>query len=227
MDFLDQCKEFDSKYDDDLAKINMFRTQHVAATNALYDFDVRAAKDVLNNAKKELKEEFRREIMEELRELGTSIKADSMSRRVSQRNLRSKAKAQDEKEENKSKENVRGLSPCVTNFRRSFCLTEDEMEGDLKQIADNWHKAAVDFRKTQSFVPVKVEGGRMQYDDLHFERGDYVLIQSELTKMQERGHLVAVRKKEIHVKTRTGKKWQIQVEHLRNGRVFLFPGNVI
>ena len=189
---------------------------------------MKAAKDILSNSKKELKEELRREIIEELRELDTSIKAESMSRRVSQRNLRSKAKAHDEDDgESTSKEgSIRGLSPCVSHFRRSFSLTEDEVEGDLKQIADEWHEAAVDFRKTQNFIPVTVESGKMQYDDLHFERGDYVLIQSEFTKMQALGHLVAVRKKEIHVKTRTGKKWQIQVEHLRTGRVFLFPGNM-
>ena len=87
---------------------------------------------------------MRREIMEELRELDTSIKADSMSRRVSQRNLRSKAKIGAKREQ--IKESMR--SPvCVTNFRRSFVLTEDEMEGDLKQIADNWHEAAVDFEE--------------------------------------------------------------------------------
>ena len=206
----------------------MFRRQHVSATNALYDFDVRAAKDILNNAKKELKDEMRREIMEELRELDTSIKADSMSRRVSQRNLRSKAKTEDEKDgDNKSKESMRGLSPCVTNFRRSFCLTEDEMEGDLKQIADDWHEVAVNFRKSQGFIPVKVERGRMQYDDLHFETGDYVLIQSEENNTQVKGHLIKILKKEIHVKTRTGKKWQIQVERLRTGNVFMFPGNTI
>ena len=101
------------------------------------------------------------------------------------------------------------------------------MEGDLKQIADNWHEAAVDFRKSQRFIPVKVERGRMQYDDLHFETGAYVLIQSEENNTQVKGHLIKILKKEIHVKTRTGKKWQIQVERLRTGNVFLFPGNTI
>ena len=111
----------------------MFRRQHVSATNALYDFDVRAAKDILNNSKKELKDEMRREIMEELRELDTSIKADSMSRRVSQRNLRSKAKIEDEKEgENKSKESMRGLSPCVTNFRNPKHFKIQQILANLK-----------------------------------------------------------------------------------------------
>lgn len=209
-----------------MSVINMRRQRHIDATSKLYDFDVHAAENVAKDLKEELKQDLRRSLMEQIKMIDHTIKYHISARRTSKRRLRSKTKSDEESAANGEGPNkYANPETCVEVFKRHFSLPAEDVDKDMKEIADNWHKSAVEFRRSQDFISVIVERGRLRYDDWDIERGTFVLVQSEANQTQERGHITAIRKKEIHLKSKNGHKWQIRVEHLRTGRVHLFRGD--
>jgi len=220
--YVDACTALDLKMRKELEKIELLRQVHALSTNNLYDFDCMAARHANRDDKEELKANMRKSAIDELNEMGHVTKnADAASRRTSKRNLRSKAKP----DEGLMNGNNAHVSMCVTTFRSHFLLSEQEMDDDLTRITDDWHRMADDFKKSQDY-PVSVEGGTLKYDNLVLEVGSYVLVQSEHTQTEATGHIRSITSQEMRVKcSTTGQRWQIQIEHLRTGRVHLFPGN--
>jgi len=225
-EFLEQCKAVDSKLEEELAVIALLRKRHVDATSSLYDFDVAAAQKINRNAKSEIKDELRSSILDQIREIDDTMKLEASTRRISQRKLRSKTKCEEDPDAaGEGGEKYADPATCVEIFKRNFALAEEEVDADLKMIVDSWHETAVEFRRAQDFISVTVEGGLLMYDDLSVEKGHFILVQSEADQTQARGVVTAIRRKEIHLKSQSGGKWKIQVEHLRTGRVKIFPGD--
>lgn len=220
-EYKEECKILDIKTEKELKTITLLREAHLKATNQLYNFDNMAARDGNHDSKIALKAQLRNAVLEEIKEIDDLVRSESSFRRVSKRNLRSKSKTDDV-----PNGTAHGTS-CLASFRLHFPLTMSEVDEDLRIIADDWHKAALDFKKSQDFIPVVVTHGKLKYDDLVVERGSHVLIQSELTQTQTEGHVLSIRRNEIRIKCKDGKKWQVQIEHLRTGRVHLFPAGAV
>ena len=206
----------------------------------MFEYQKYAADKICDNSKNELSTSLLKELTEKAEILNAKLLGQNEPTRNEprvQRSLRSKRKA-DEVGTTGTGLNT-GLSSGLPGTSSTTGLTtiyehpppvlsiplpSTEAVADMKAIYRDWKAVAQKWRQVNAtaLLPTRVELNKLYYINDEFNRGDAVIVFSELTKEEFYGHVHQLSTIEVIVKLGSGARIRIPLQHLRHGRVSLY-----
>eukprot|EP00941_MAST-03F_sp_MAST-3F-sp1_P002714 g2714.t1 len=231
-EFVEKCSEFDRDAENELRQVHSYMRYQTQCLQNMYEYNRRAVEEVCRVNKADLKGDLTKEVVDEIKEIEGYITkskaAAESSRRMSKRNLRSKA-AKNEGNGKDSSNNEKRVhdgweGPLLVGGTSNkdtlrYQISNDSIIDDLKSIHNDWYKTSQVFDKSLGVrIPCEVRLGKFYYGDnkFEFERGSYVVVGNE--KSEYAGHIVQITPKEIIVKHNNGSKSRVLVRHLECSR---------
>ncbi len=247
---MERCAVFESVRAESIAKAVAQRQYQLESIERMFEYQKYAADKICENNKNELSTTLLKELTEKAEIINAKLLGQNEPRggepRI-QRTLRSKRGKGDEGTAhgsggggtsgglNTGLTSSGGLPGTSSNTGLttiyehpppvlSIPLPSTDAIADMKVIYRDWKAVAQKWRQVNAtaLLPTRVELNKLYYINDEFNRGDPVIVFSELTKEEFYGHLHLLSAIEVIVKLGSGSRIRIPLQHLRHGRVSLY-----
>ena len=240
-ELLEKVSVFEKKKKDDLAKATLVRDLAMKEIEAMFDFAVKEANDVFNNRKKEAQERLQLDTEDAIRRLkemrdglakkktGGRGRSGSIDDDGSQGDEDTGALATDEAEETQTQGVKRSLrnqggdrKPKDWEQQKAALspAEKDVINADLSRMHADWMKRVEAFHSKEQIadLAVRVEAGKLYYNESIIEKGTSVVVHSEATKEDLYGTAQKITPTEGIIRLADGTSSRLLLSNLRAGR---------
>jgi hypothetical protein len=237
----EKVQALEKKKKDDLQKATLMKELGIREVEALYEFAIQEASDVFNNRKKEVQERMQLDAEESIRRLKEMRdglvkkktsgrgRSGSIDDDASQEEEEAAAQGPEEPEESQAPGIKRSLrSQGADRKAKDWEQTKasilpapaDAISTDLAKMHADWIKRVEAYHSKEQVVDmaIRVEDGRLYYNETIIEKGANVVVHSEPTNDPFYGTAIKITPSEVTIRLADGGSARLLIANLKSGR---------
>ena len=237
-EFMEKVKALEQKKKDDLKKATMLKELRLKEIEAMYEFSVQEANDTFEGKKREIQDKMTLDTEDAIKRLKEL--RDGVQKKKGARGVQDEEGSQEDEEGNMGEDADEGAAVVLPNPKKSlrssqalekknalsaevvieYAAPPNDVLSDLARIHQDWLKRAQAFRSQEEVInmAVRVEDGKLYFNESIIERGMSVVTVSEGSASEIYGTVIKITPTETIIRSADGATAKVPLAHLRAGR---------